>query len=66
MTERERLVELIEKTFYEQYYKRGVFNTGTAADYFLENGVIIAPMPIAEWLRQELTEYVYKRCLEEL
>ena len=32
----------------------------------LLNNVIVAPMPMAEWLRQELTEYVYKRCMEEL
>ena len=30
------------------------------------NAVILAPMPMAEWLEQELTEYVYKRCMEEL
>ena len=36
------------------------------ADYLLANGVIVAPMPMADWLREELTEYVYKRCVEEL
>ena len=36
------------------------------ADYLLENGVIVAPMPMADWLRKELTEYVHKRCVEEL
>lgn len=36
------------------------------ADYLLKNGVILAPMPMAEWLRNELTEYVYQRCMEEL
>lgn len=36
------------------------------ADFLLANGVIVAPMPMAEWLREELTEYVHKRCMEEL
>ena len=36
------------------------------ADHLLANGVIVPPMPMAEWLRQELTEYVYKRCIDEL
>lgn len=35
------------------------------ADYLLEKGVIVAPMPMADWLRKELTEYVHKRCMEE-
>lgn len=38
----------------------------TLADHLLANGVIVAPMPMAEWLRKELTDHVYKRCMEEL
>lgn len=62
MTDRDRLIELLKKAdsatwgqTYESY-----------ADYLLANGVIVAPMPMAEWLRQELTEYVHQRCMEEL
>lgn len=36
------------------------------ADYLLANGVLVAPMPMADWLRDELSEYIDKRCFEEL
>lgn len=36
------------------------------ADHLLANGVIVAPMPMADWLKKELTEHVHKRCMEEL
>lgn len=36
------------------------------ANHLLEKGVIVAPMPMAGWLRKELTEYVHERCMEEL
>jgi hypothetical protein len=36
------------------------------ADYLREQGVIVAPMPMTEELREELTQYVYNRCVEEL
>lgn len=69
MTELERLVELLcsaplgSKPFEDQYYKstiRGI------AKHLLENGVLLAPMPMAEWLRAELSEHIYNRCIEEL
>ena len=36
------------------------------ADYLLANGVIVPPMPMADWLREELTEYVCRRVIDEL
>lgn len=36
------------------------------ADYLLANGALVAPMPMADWLRDELSEYIDKRCFEEL
>lgn len=65
---RERLIELLRDTF---NYTKGVcidFDEAVEinADYLIENGVIIAPMPMADWLRKELTEYVHNRCVEEL
>lgn len=63
MTDRERLIEILKKPIYP---KIGVDPAEVVADYLLEKGVIVAPMPMAEWLRQELTEYVRKRCFEEL
>jgi hypothetical protein len=56
---RDRLVELISEIVHP-YFAEGI------ADKLIENGVILAPMPMAEWLRKELTEYVYQRCFEEL
>ena len=58
MTARERLIELITDKWLGGIY--------AMADYLLANGVIVAPMPMAEWLRRELTEHVYQRCMEEL
>lgn len=68
MTDRDRLIELICDTptrimggnmFLEKI-------STDIADYLLANGVIVAPMPMADWLKQELTEYVHERCMEEL
>jgi hypothetical protein len=66
MTDRERLIDLIRKA------KKNTKGANCDleremlfADYLLSN-VIVAPMPMADWLRAELTEYVYNRCLEEL
>ena len=68
MTDRERLIELVKKGEREfSLSNRPVLDIEEyIADYLLANGVIVAPMPMAEWLRQELTEYIYKRCMEEL
>jgi hypothetical protein len=62
MSDRERLIELLRKSgaSFENALPEDI------ADYLLAKGVIVAPMPMAEWLRQELTEHVHKRCMEEL
>ena len=57
---RERLVDILKSKPY------GYSSYEDFADYLLENGVIVAPMPMAEGLRQELTEYVHQRCVDEL
>lgn len=36
------------------------------AQYLIDNGVLVAPMPMADWLGQELTEHIHQRCLDEL
>ena len=67
MTECERLVELIKGA--KNRAKDGncdLERNMLFADHLLRNGVIVAPMPMADWLREELTEYVHKRCVEEL
>ena len=69
MTDRDRIIELINKA--KSNAKKKEFTCDLERNMFLAecllaNGVIVAPMPMAEWLRQELTEYVHKRCMEEL
>ena len=71
---RERLIELLDArqdrgqkwSHYENGQSVESLSNSTLADHLLANGVIVAPMPMADWLRQELTEYVHKRCVEEL
>lgn len=67
---RDRLIELLNKKYDHFCDQCGVNKDShyveNLADYLLENGVIVAPMPMADWLREELTEYVHKRCVEEL
>ena len=71
MTDRERLIELIAQAK-DEYPTVPLVNGNRVdfdyffADYILANGVIVAPMPMAEWLRQELNEHIYKRCIDEL
>lgn len=62
MEQRERLIEIIQKSV------GGCARNWAEiiADGLIANGVIVAPMPMADWLRQELTEYVHQRCMEEL
>ena len=61
--ERDRLINLIMKANSPLISLR---RAEELADFLLDNGVIVAPMPMANWLRDELTEHVYKRCMEEL
>ena len=41
MTDRDRLIELINKTFAAQYEVRGLLTAQHTADYLLANGVIV-------------------------
>ena len=76
MTDRDKLIGLLGNLSISCEEKIGCINCKynkemccklkRKADYLLENGVIVAPMPMAGWLKQELTEYVHKRCMEEL
>ena len=67
---RERLIELINKSgvsfcnFPDKNYEEEC--KSNLADYLLANGVILAPMPMTEKLREELTDYVHERCVDEL
>ena len=63
MTDRDRLIELLRTVDNTRLMRKGF---SECADYLLANGVIVAPMPMADWLKKELTEYVHQRCMEEL
>ena len=69
MNDRERLIDLLKKAD-ENTERKCITDYKDAisdnADFLLDNGIIVSPMPMAEWLRRELTEYVYKRCIDEL
>lgn len=72
MTERERLIQLLQSSHCVELWNHNTDDfiepnpIEKLADYLLANGVIVAPMSMAEWLRRELTEHVYQRCMEEL
>ena len=70
MTDRDRLIELKRQAINYAQEKAdergGLVCIDDEVDYLLANGVIVAPMPMADWLKQELTEHVYERCMEEL
>lgn len=36
------------------------------AEWLIDMGVFVAPMPMTEELRDELTAYVHQRCVDEL
>jgi predicted aconitase with swiveling domain len=66
MTDKERIVEVLKA-----YTKKNNISASSVileeyAEELIRQGVIVAPMPMADWLREELTEHVYKRCMEEL
>ena len=48
MTEREKLIELLNETFEEQYEKRGLLTAPHTADHLLANGVkVVTGLPEA-------------------
>ena len=64
---RDRLIELIREAKKQTKNANSDLERNMIfADHLLANGVIVAPMPMADWLREELTEYVRQRCFEEL
>ena len=48
MTDREKLIELLDKTFAEQYDKRGLLTAVHPADDLLDNGVIVPPCKVGD------------------
>ncbi len=52
---RDRLIELLNETFSEQYEKRGLLTAEHTADFLLANGVIVPPCKVGD------TVYVVSR-----
>ena len=50
MTDRERLTEILNKTFEEQYNKRMLITAQHTSDYLLDNGVIVPPCKVGDEL----------------
>lgn len=70
MQTKEKLTEIIKNTVVNAHGTKlgDVFHpefVENIVENLIKNGVIVAPMPMADWLREELTEYVCKRCFEE-
>lgn len=68
---RDRLVELIKEelcitTVFNGEFIEATANIEEVANHLLADGVFVAPMPMTDWLREELTEHINKRCFEEL
>ena len=47
---RDRLIELLNKSFAEQYEKRGLLTAPHTADYLLANGVIVPPCKVGDYV----------------
>ena len=48
MTDRDRLIEITEKSFAEQYEKRGLLTAPNTVDDLLANGVIVPPCKVGD------------------
>lgn len=57
---REKLIEMLNKSFAEQYDKRGLLTAPHTADFLIANGVTIDPStlrPKGEWLEKKLDNF---------
>ncbi|MBR7162302.1 MAG: hypothetical protein IKD07_07790 [Clostridia bacterium] len=52
MNQREKLIELLNETFAQQYEKRGVLTADHTADFLLFNGVIVPPCKVGQTVWQ--------------
>ena len=56
MADKEKLFELLGKTFAEQYKKRRIITAEHTASYLLENGVIVPPCKVGDMVYMVLRE----------
>lgn len=66
MTDKEKITAILKAYTKKHNISASSVILEEYAEELVKQGVIVAPMPMAEWLRQELTEHVHKRCMEEL
>lgn len=63
---RDRLVELLKDSPMLDVLYAEDEEWEIVADYLRDKGVIVAPMPMTDELREELEEYVHQKCVDEL
>jgi predicted aconitase with swiveling domain len=66
MTDKQRITEILKAYTKKHNISASSVILEEYAEELVKQGVIVAPMPMVDWLRQELTEHVHKRCMEEL
>lgn len=68
MTDRDRLIELLDKTFAEQYKKRGLLTAPHTADHLLANGVICPPCKVGAivYLFYPVRKGIYEAVVDEI
>lgn len=60
---RDRLIELIDKTFAEQFEKRGLLTAPHTADDLIENGVILPPCKVGSVVYVITTQIPCHACI---
>lgn len=66
MNDKDRIAEILKAYTKKHNISASSVILEEYAEELVKQGVIVAPMPMADWLRQELTEHVHQRCMEEL
>ena len=59
MDQREKLIEMLNETFSQQYEKRGLLTAEHTADFLLENGVIVPPCKVGDTVYR--VSFVHKK-----
>ena len=61
MTDRNKLIEILEKSFAEQHEKRGLLTAQHTAEHLLANGVIVQQQ--GEWkIKRDDCDFEYMMC----
>lgn len=59
---KDKLIEILNETFAEQYEKRRLLTAPHTADHLLANGVIVLPVKIGQtvWVYNQTTNNIYR------